>query len=283
MVSVCAGCNVFEPWASSIVAAVGALAYLFLSGMLIVLRIDDPVDAIPVHGAGGIVGIMAVPIFMKVQNSKGLIQKWQHFRVVSMRATRTQQWRCFEWTQWVQGGKLFDILGKISPTSWDFSHQGDCRVQLCCWNLGLRGSPLCWQAEKGQGQQLDPENQFLNLGKRLSKKTGSWDFNHLPKLGKRLSNKYTGNRADGQRLGNPRRGELSRGGLAPVGGFWFSYVDANVVFFPIFTSWLQLEVFSFPFKVRLLRISILIFSSWRFLVLFSKLTFLELQFWFATQ
>lgn len=70
MVSVCAGCNVFEPWASSIVAAVGALAYLFLSGMLIVLRIDDPVDAIPVHGAGGIVGIMAVPIFMKVQNSK---------------------------------------------------------------------------------------------------------------------------------------------------------------------------------------------------------------------
>ena len=75
MVSVCAGCNVFEPWASSIVAAVGALAYLFLSGLLIVLRIDDPVDAIPVHGAGGIVGIMAVPIFMKVQNSKGMIHK----------------------------------------------------------------------------------------------------------------------------------------------------------------------------------------------------------------
>ena len=66
MVSVCAGCNVYEPWASSIIAAVGALVYLLFSGLLVALRIDDPVDAIPVHGAGGIVGILAVPIFMKV-------------------------------------------------------------------------------------------------------------------------------------------------------------------------------------------------------------------------
>ena len=66
MVSVCAGCNVYEPWASSIIAAFGALVYLLFSGLLVALRIDDPVDAIPVHGAGGIVGILAVPIFMKV-------------------------------------------------------------------------------------------------------------------------------------------------------------------------------------------------------------------------
>ena len=66
MVSVCAGCNVYEPWASSIIAAFGALVYLLFSGLLVTLRIDDPVDAIPVHGAGGIVGILAVPIFMKV-------------------------------------------------------------------------------------------------------------------------------------------------------------------------------------------------------------------------
>ena len=35
-------------------------------GVTIALRIDDPVDAIAVHGAGGIVGILAVPVFMEV-------------------------------------------------------------------------------------------------------------------------------------------------------------------------------------------------------------------------
>ena len=67
MVSLCAGCNVFAPWSSSIVAAVGALSYQLLSGIMVAARIDDPVDAIAVHGAGGIVGILAVPVFMKVK------------------------------------------------------------------------------------------------------------------------------------------------------------------------------------------------------------------------
>ena len=57
----------FAPWSSSIVAAVGALSYQLLSGIMVAARIDDPVDAIAVHGAGGIVGILAVPVFMKVK------------------------------------------------------------------------------------------------------------------------------------------------------------------------------------------------------------------------
>ena len=75
-----------------------------------------------------------------------------------------------------------------------------------------------------------------------------------------------GNRADGERLGHPRRGELSWGSLAPVGGFSFSYVD----FFSKFTFWLQLQVFGFLSKAG------------GFWISFSKLTFLELQFWFST-
>ena len=66
MVSLCSGCNVFAPWASSIVAAVGALTYQLLSGLMVAIRIDDPVDAIAVHGAGGIIGILSVPLFMEV-------------------------------------------------------------------------------------------------------------------------------------------------------------------------------------------------------------------------
>ena len=66
MVSLCAGCNVFAPWASFIVAAVGATSYQLLSALMVAVRIDDPVDAIAVHGAGGIIGILSVPVFMEV-------------------------------------------------------------------------------------------------------------------------------------------------------------------------------------------------------------------------
>ena len=38
MVSLCAGCNLFAPWASCVVAAVGAAAYLLVSGLMIALR-----------------------------------------------------------------------------------------------------------------------------------------------------------------------------------------------------------------------------------------------------
>ena len=38
MVSLCAGCNLFPPWASCLVAAVGAAAYLLLSAIILALR-----------------------------------------------------------------------------------------------------------------------------------------------------------------------------------------------------------------------------------------------------
>ena len=64
MVSLCAGCNLLPPWASFIVASVSGIVYILSSNLIILLRIDDPLDAIAVHGGGGIVGILAVPIFM---------------------------------------------------------------------------------------------------------------------------------------------------------------------------------------------------------------------------
>jgi Amt family ammonium transporter len=62
-VALCAGCDVYELWAS---VAVGALAGpIFLVGKWLLLRyrVDDPLDAIPVHGGGGVLGAVAVHIF----------------------------------------------------------------------------------------------------------------------------------------------------------------------------------------------------------------------------
>jgi Amt family ammonium transporter len=64
MVGVCAGCNLYLPHAAFIVAAISAFTHLLISGAMLVLRIDDPLDAVAVHGGGGIVGILALPVFM---------------------------------------------------------------------------------------------------------------------------------------------------------------------------------------------------------------------------
>ena len=59
MVSLCAGCDRYEPW--------GGLAFLSLHHLLLFrLQLDDPLDAVAVHGGGGLVGLLAVPVFMQV-------------------------------------------------------------------------------------------------------------------------------------------------------------------------------------------------------------------------
>lgn len=60
LVAVTAGCSVLTPWAALIVGFIGGLVYIGASKLLIALRIDDAVDAIPVHGANGIWGVIAV-------------------------------------------------------------------------------------------------------------------------------------------------------------------------------------------------------------------------------
>jgi Ammonium Transporter Family len=49
LVAITGGCAVFEPWVAVIVGFVAGLVYLIGSKLLIRMRIDDAVDAVPVH------------------------------------------------------------------------------------------------------------------------------------------------------------------------------------------------------------------------------------------
>jgi ammonium transporter, Amt family len=49
LVAVTGGCAVFEPWVSAIIGFIAGLVYLVGSKLLVRLRIDDAVDAVPVH------------------------------------------------------------------------------------------------------------------------------------------------------------------------------------------------------------------------------------------
>jgi len=66
MVSLCAGCNLYEPVGALIVGAFGGIGYAITSFSMLKLKLDDPLDAVAVHGAGGLIGVLAVPWFMYV-------------------------------------------------------------------------------------------------------------------------------------------------------------------------------------------------------------------------
>jgi ammonium transporter, Amt family len=65
LVGVTAGCATVEPWAAVLIGLVSGVVYWCASKTLIALRIDDAVDAIPVHCANGAWGIIAAGLFSK--------------------------------------------------------------------------------------------------------------------------------------------------------------------------------------------------------------------------
>ena len=53
MVSVCAGCDAYYPWVGAALGGLAGVVYIMCSLVLVKLKIDDPLDASPIHlGAG---------------------------------------------------------------------------------------------------------------------------------------------------------------------------------------------------------------------------------------
>ena len=63
LVGITAGCSVVEPWAAFVIGLVAGWVYIFWSNLLIKLKIDDAVDAIPVHFGNGMWGCIATGLF----------------------------------------------------------------------------------------------------------------------------------------------------------------------------------------------------------------------------
>lgn len=52
-----------EPWAAFVIGVIAGWVYLAASFLLVRLKIDDAVDAIPVHFGGGMWGVLSVGLF----------------------------------------------------------------------------------------------------------------------------------------------------------------------------------------------------------------------------
>lgn len=68
LVSVTACCAFIEPWSAVLIGFVGAIVYVAAVEMLLKLKIDDPLEAFPIHGAVGFWGVIAAGLF----NRRGL-------------------------------------------------------------------------------------------------------------------------------------------------------------------------------------------------------------------
>lgn len=58
LVSITAGCAGVTQWGALIIGFLGGIIYILASKLLIKLRIDDPLDAAPVHGFCGAWGVL---------------------------------------------------------------------------------------------------------------------------------------------------------------------------------------------------------------------------------
>jgi len=70
LVSITAACSVVEPWAAVVIGVIGALIYSAFSKLLLTLRIDDCVNATPVHFAAGAWGLIAPGLFARGKNMR---------------------------------------------------------------------------------------------------------------------------------------------------------------------------------------------------------------------
>lgn len=78
LVSITAGCSVVEPYIATIIGFVAGIIYLLGSRALIKFRIDDAVDAIPVHLMSGVWGLLAVGLFASPRRLEATYGRSKH-------------------------------------------------------------------------------------------------------------------------------------------------------------------------------------------------------------
>lgn len=102
LVGITAGCSVCEPWAAFVIGIIAGWVYIGFSNLLVKLKIDDAVDAIPVHFGNGMWGCIATGLFA----SPGLVAN----------AYGSENYGAF----YGQGGKLFaiEICGILFIIGW---------------------------------------------------------------------------------------------------------------------------------------------------------------------
>ena len=76
MVSMCAGCDVLEPWGAVLIGITVGFAFYYVEHFLIHMKVDDPVGSVAVHLVGGVIGVLLAPVFAKKEHE----YSWIHWK-----------------------------------------------------------------------------------------------------------------------------------------------------------------------------------------------------------
>jgi Amt family ammonium transporter len=77
LVSITAGCGNVPPWAAVVIGSLGGVFYIIAADTLVKFKVDDPVQAFPVHGMCGVWGVLAAVFFdFGVVNGSGTYHGW---------------------------------------------------------------------------------------------------------------------------------------------------------------------------------------------------------------
>jgi Amt family ammonium transporter len=64
LVAVTGAADDIATWAALLFGIFGGLTYTVIANILVSVRIDDPIDAIPVHFGGGLIGTILTAFFV---------------------------------------------------------------------------------------------------------------------------------------------------------------------------------------------------------------------------
>jgi len=78
LVAITGGCGIVEPWASVVIGAIAGILYMFGTWALVKLRLDDAVEAIPVHMLNGAWGLIAVGLFASPSRLEEMVGHTKH-------------------------------------------------------------------------------------------------------------------------------------------------------------------------------------------------------------
>lgn len=62
-VSITSACGIVEPWAAIVIGIIGAIIYILAAKATLMVKVDDPLEAFPIHGCVGFWGSVAAGLF----------------------------------------------------------------------------------------------------------------------------------------------------------------------------------------------------------------------------
>ena len=145
LVAITAGCATVEPWAGFVIGLVAGWVYLGASALILRLKIDDAVDAIPVHMFGGAWGVLATGLFSNPYRME-----------LAGYATGNLGW----FYEWGRGSGNFTLMG----------------IQICSilfvfgWTV-VMFTPFCYVLKLLNWLRIDPLEE--EVGMDLSRHKGS--------------------------------------------------------------------------------------------------------------